>query len=268
MTYRHARTVLPAALSLLVFLLVACGSDDDPTDPPVDWPPAGDALVVDNTTVALFGAIDTADFAAVRDAHRIYYGHTSHGSQLVTGMQMLAAEDAACAPPTFHEVADDLGAAGDTTWVAPTSAYLNDHPGEYDVVMWSWCGGVSDNTPEGIDTYLQAMAGLEAEFPAVTFVYMTGHLDGTGAGGNLRARNDQIRAWCRAHGKILFDFAAIERFDPAGTEYPDGSDACEWCADWCSTNDCADCGSCAHSHCFNCYRKGQALWCLLAALPR
>jgi hypothetical protein len=127
---------------------------------------------------------------------------------------------------------------------------------------------VSDNTPEGIDTYLAAMVALETEYPDVVFVYMTGHLDGTGADGNLRARNDQIRAWCRARDEVLFDFAAIERHDPTGTEYPDGSDVCEWCTDRCASHECPDCGSCAHSHCFICYRKGMAFWCLLAKLPQ
>ena len=45
------------------------------------------------------------------------------------------------------------------------------------------------------------MSGLEAEFPAVRFVYMTGHLDGTGLQGNLHQRNEQIRAYCRSRRK-------------------------------------------------------------------
>lgn len=54
-------------------------------------------------------------------------------------------------------------------------------PGQVDVVVWSWCGGVSGNTVAGIDAYLGAMAALEADYPDLTFVYMTGHLDGGGA---------------------------------------------------------------------------------------
>jgi hypothetical protein len=55
------------------------------------------------------------------------------------------------------------------------------------VVIWSWCGQVSSATEADITTYLGLMSGLESDFPSVTFVSMTGHLDGTGLGGSLKA---------------------------------------------------------------------------------
>ena len=106
-----------------------------------------------------------------------------------------------------------------------------------------------------------------SDYPNVKFLYMTGHLDGSGVDGNLYLRNNQIRAWCAAHGKTLFDFADIESYSPDGTYYPDGSDACEWCYTWCASNTCPDCGDCAHSHCFNCYQKGKAGGGCLRAWP-
>ena len=63
--------------------------------------------------------------------------------------------------------------------------------------MWSWCGGCSDNTTEGIATYLKEMTALEKEYPNVQFIYMTGHLDGSGTNGNLNKSNEQIRAYCK-----------------------------------------------------------------------
>jgi len=132
------------------------------------------------------------------------------------------------------------------------------------VVVWSWCGGCSDNTEAGIAAYLAAMTQLELDYPQVAFVYMTGHLDGTGPDGNLYRSNEQIRAYCQAEDKLLFDFADIESWDPAGVYYPDETDACAWCTDWCAVEPCPDCGGCAHSHCFNCYLKGKGFWWLLA----
>ncbi len=209
-----------ALLFALLAMVTACGDDDPAERRHDDDPPPVGPTVFDHRAVDDFAAVTPADCEAIRAAHRIYYGHTSHGSQIVTGMRMLAAENACYQLPEFHEVSDDLGTAGDVSWAAVTRAFLDAHPGEVDVVMWSWCGGVSGNTVEGIDAYLAAMAALESDYPDVTFVYMTGHLDGSGTGGTLWPRNEQIRAWCRDHGKVLFDFAAIETYDPAGVATP------------------------------------------------
>ncbi len=140
------------------------------------------------------------------------------------------------------------------------------HP-ECNLAMWSWCGGASDNTEAGINIYLNAMNGLEQEYPNVQFIYMTGHLDGSGPSGTLYAMNNLIRAYCTANNKILFDFADIESYNPDGTYYPYETDACSWCSTWCSAHpDCPSCSYCAHSHCFNCYLKGKAFWWLMASM--
>jgi hypothetical protein len=117
-------------------------------------------------------------------------------------------------------------------WAAATREYLNSNS-DVNVVVWSWCGTVSGASEKLIDGYLNDLCELEEEFPAVRFVYMTGHLDGTGSQGNLHARNEQIRAYCLKHGKVLYDFADIERFDPDGVDYLDklGTDGCNWDAD-------------------------------------
>ena len=253
-------------LVTLLALSAACNGSDDPAvpgggsnPPPI---PSG-TLKADHACADAFATVPM-DAIASAGGLRLYYGHTSHGSQLVTGLAMIAAADAAYARPAIHEVGRDLGTLGDLAWATTTRAWLADHADETDVVLWSWCGGVSANTPAGIDAYLQAMTQLEADYPSITFIYMTGHLDGTGPGGTLHANNERIRAYCAAHSKWLFDFADIESWAPDGTSYPDESDACSWCEDWCASHDCPDCSSCAHSHCFNCWRKGQAFWWLLA----
>ncbi|RPJ40775.1 MAG: hypothetical protein EHM19_13135, partial [Candidatus Latescibacterota bacterium] len=216
-------------------------------------------IVADHESSDAFDLVPDSLFAAARADLRIFYGHTSHGSQVVTGLDMLATENPLYAKPTIYEYYGDLGHYGDLSWVAPTRSFLDSHP-TYNVVMWSWCGGASDNTEAGINTYLNAMEDLEADYPGVTFVYMTGHLDGTGPSGNLYVRNNQIRAFCAANDKVLFDFADIESWDPDGTYYPWETDACGWCSVWCAAHECPGCGDCAHSHCFNCYRKGMAWW--------
>ncbi len=253
---------------LLMFAVAACGnadSDGDPViDPPVENPPIlTGGTIANHLAVAAFDNLP-ADSRADVSALRIYYGHTSHGSQLMTGLQMLAREDPSFVKPDVHEELSDLGQRGDLTWESTTRAWLQTHAADTDVVIWSWCGGATDNTPAGIDIYLDAMNQLEADYPDIVFVYMTGHLDGTGVDGTLYANNNQIRDYCDEHDKWLFDFADIESYDPDGGYYPDGSDAAEWCYEWCATHECPSCIGCAHSHCFNCYLKGKAFWWLLA----
>ena len=144
--------------------------------------------------------------------------------------------------------------------------------------MWSWCGQ-ADTSQTNIQLYLDLMSQLEADYPDITFIYMTGHLNGTGETGNLYRRNNQIRDYCRANNKVLFDFADIESYDPDGNYFRDknADDHCDywsngteynWAQQWCAANPgkCPSCSSCAHSQCLNCYQKGKAFWWLMAKL--
>ncbi len=248
---------VPFLLAVILFVPFMLG--------PLSGPVVAGAIVADHNAVAEFDDIPLSVIEQVADDYRIYYGHTSHGSQIMTGLDMVEAENAAYAQPYCREVSDDLGHGGDTSWVPITRSYLDSH-GDINVVMWSWCGGCSDNTEAGINIYLNAMNGLEADYPTVTFIYMTGHLDGGGVDGNLYQRNNQIRNYCNAHNKVLFDFADVESWDPDGTYYPDETDACGWCSVWCGSHSCPGCERCAHSHCFNCFLKGKAFWWLMATV--
>ncbi|PWB72114.1 hypothetical protein C3F09_07090 [candidate division GN15 bacterium] len=230
------------------------------------------AVTADHSSVAKFQSVPASAILQARSQFNIFYGHTSHGSQIVTGMAMVRSLDTlyryneGSGTLDLEEYGDDLGLYGDTSWAPITRARLNQPGNNINLVMWSWCGGVSDNSEEGINLYLNTMSKLEQDYPNVIFMYMTGHLDGTGPTGNLYVRNNQIRAYCQTNNKVLFDFADIESYDPDGNYFPDAADDCAWCSDWCTTHPCLDCGGCAHSHCLNCHLKGQAFWWLLARL--
>ena len=65
-------------------------------------------------------------------------------------------------------------------WVDNTRTYLKDPANaDVNVVIWSWCGQVDQKYAAGTleNEYLQPMAQLEAEYPHIRFVYMTGHVD-------------------------------------------------------------------------------------------
>jgi len=249
-------------------------------------------LIVDHTAADL-DPIPAPAIEAARAQLHVAYGHTSHGSQLVDGMAGLFTFAGAPLPPStyaFNEggsggaldlddyfVPGDLGNPDRTTWAARTRAYL-DRPENRDVnvVIWSWCGQVSSATAADISTYLSLMSGLERDYPSVTFVYMTGHLDGTGTGGNLHLRNEQIREFCRTNNRVLYDFADIESFDPDGNGYlaRGGDDACNydggnwaraWQAGHVEGRDWYWCNA-AHTEPLNANQKAYAAWHLFARL--
>ena len=253
-----------------------------------------DSLIIDHRHTDLADVPLEWIEAAKSDLH-IAYGHTSHGSQIITGMTGLTrfanaphggstyawnnggtggALDLADTP---FSGADDLGNPNFTAWATATRSYLDDPANaDVNVVMWSWCGQVSSASAANITTYLTLMSGLEEDYPDVRFVYMTGHTDGSGLTGNLHVRNQQIRDYCAANDKILYDFEDIESYDPDGTYFGDRNvtDSCaydggNWAIEWQDSHtkgvDWYDCDS-AHSQPLNANLKAYAAWWLWARL--
>jgi len=254
-------------------------------------------FIIDHNCTDLTRIPQSAIEQAKSNLH-IAYGHTSHGSQLTTGMDGLVSFanggglDLSLPTNIFawldlddYFVEGDLGNPDRTTWAQRTRDYLN-NPANSDVnvVIWSWCGEVDASETE-IDLYLSLMSQLELDYPAVHFVYMTGHADGSGLSGNVHIRNQQIRNYCQSNGKILYDFYDIECYDPDGNYFGDKYvlDSCEydsdgdadpwgdanWATEWQNSHeegvDWYDCES-AHSESLNANRKAYAAWWLWARL--
>jgi hypothetical protein len=283
-------------------------------------------VIADHTHVDI-NVLPAAAITAAKNTLHIGYGHTSHGSQIADGMTGLVGfangggRGLALPEDIFAWNRGGTGGALDMregsgydagdldhdvgyypNWVNETAAYLGDpitatgfittgrgsnHP-EINVIMWSWCGQAAGRTEQTmIDTYLAPMTQFEATYPGVTFVYMTGHSDGTGEEGNLHLRNQQIRDYCLANNKVLFDFYDIELYDPDGAYYGDRrvDDACyydsngdgttdhdndeNWATSWQISHtqnvDWYACG-CIHSQALNCNQKAYAIWWLWARL--
>lgn len=285
-------------MMLSLLLAVSCSNEnnanngnDDQDNAQDELPVATDSMIIDHQHTNLeYVPLEWMNKART-DLH-IAYGHTSHGSQITTGMSGLVSF--ANAPhggstyawnsggtggaldlrDTPFSGASDLGNPDRTSWASATRTYLNAHH-DVNVIMWSWCGQ-ADGTEEQIDTYLDLMSDLEEDYPDVRFVYMTGHTNGSGLTGNLHLRNQQIRNYCEAHKKILFDFEDIESYDPDGKYFGDKNvtDSCaytggNWAIEWQNSHtegvDWYNCSS-AHSQPLNANLKAYAAWWLWARL--
>ncbi len=222
-------------LMSIMILTTLCTVEEDPGKENLPARPA----IIDHSCASL-SEIPAMWIAKAKEDLHIAYGHTSHGSQITKGMTGLTGfrgdiykwnnggTDGAL---DLHDYAmpGDLGNPDRIRWEQETREYLDANK-DVNVVMWSWCGQVSYSSEEDIDLYLDLMSGLEQDFPGVRFVYMTGHLDGTGLTGNLHLRNEQIRNFCKTNNKLLYDFADIESYDPDGNYFGDrkATDGCNY----------------------------------------
>jgi hypothetical protein len=281
-----------ALISLLVGLglMAGCSAANDDPDPNAE------AMIINHASIDLDETPSTYIDQAKQMLH-IAYGHTSHGSQLTDGMSGLVqwkgtlyswnnggtggALDLRDYYGNFGNlgVAADLGNPNRTAWESATRTYLSQNP-TVNVIIWSWCGQV-EGTQSDIQLYLDLMDGLEEDYPNVRFVYMTGHTDGSPLTGTVPIRNKQIRDYCLANNKILYDFADIESYNPDGTYFGDKlvNDACDydsngdgmqdsnWAVDWQNAHpgEWYNCSS-AHSQPLNANMKAYAAWHLWARL--
>jgi len=223
----------------------------------------------------------------------VHYAHTSHGSQILSGLEWLEGRNSKYnvdievggpavvpADTTALRFYDGNNYSGnyitpDMYWetsdgVAHTNSVVT--TGWFDFSLWTWCGQMSSYSDTQVQTYLDTLAQLESDHPAMRFIYYTGHTDGTAPGSTLWQNNDMVRQYAQQNNKVLFDFADIETYTPAGggPYYNDGDGYCEWCADWCTAHptnfECQSPPGCAHTHGLACTLKGQAYWWLMARL--
>jgi hypothetical protein len=237
-------------------------------------------------TCANLGRIPTAWIDSAKVNIRVHFAHTSHGGQIHDGLWFIAEHDPfysmAYENNTLPDEADALlifnGQTSatyitpDLYWASPegiadTETVLAANP-ELDVSLFVWCSELDGWTAPQVAAYLDSVSALEERFPGVTFVYCTGNAQATGAMGyNRWRRNEEIRAFCAANGKVLYDFADLDSWwwNPAagaweqatyeyeGSQVPyehpelQGNDA-------------------SHTSWASCIIKGQAMWWLGAML--
>ncbi|MCD4698755.1 MAG: hypothetical protein K8S16_21190 [Bacteroidales bacterium] len=257
----------------------------------------GQGIIIDHTCENL-SQIPMSWIDSVQANQKWHYAHTSHGGQLTTGLARIETNDPAYniarGYSTLPNVPGALcifdGQEGDT-YISPeeywrtasgmnkTRDVLNNNP-TINVSQWCWCCQVNSYSENDIQEYLDSISVLESEFPDVTFVYMTGNAQ-TGPGNhynqnltqgyNRHLRNEQIRNYCIANNKVLFDFADIdcwwynptsEEWEFSTYEYWNGSDTITVPFEHPQYN----LNQAGHTSFENCENKGKAVWWMMAKL--
>lgn len=257
--------------------------------------PSGEAIIIDHTCTDLSQIPDY--WIEQAKALAVHYAHTSHGSQIVSGIEKLEQVDpkydmdifyAGGSPPPSLDCEPGAFCLYDgnppETYIEPDDYWETEagrdrtravaDTGLFDYSMWSFCGQQSWYPTETVQLYLDTLAGFEQEYPDTRFILMTGHTDGGGE--TLARNNDMVRQYTQDHGAVLFDFADLETYAPDGSGPYDNDveGTCQWCADWCLAHpeDCVDLpDECAHTDYQEeqklfCKLKGNAFWWLMARL--
>ena len=206
------------------------------------------AIIIDHNCSKLEPIPESAIQDAKDNLH-IAYDHTSHGSQLITGMSALIGQTSlvgykgdiynfnnggtnnALDLHDYFSPTGDLGYEDD--WAPATRTYL-DAPENSDVnvIIWSWCNIYGHD----IAKYLTNMELLISEYGpggtriidqtrtvAVTFVFMTGHTNAGSAENEWTFNaNKQIRQHCIDNNRVLYDFYDIECYNPNDEYFGDG----------------------------------------------
>jgi len=212
-------------------------------------------IIIDHTYTDITELPEEAILQAKETLH-IAYGHTSHGSQLTTGMTGLVnfangGGKGLSLPENifawnnggtngaldFHDGAMGGDVGYYPQWVDNTRNYLGTPNSEgmgsanpdVNVIMWSWCGQIEEKYENNTlySEYFDPMCQLELDYYGVHFVYMTGHVDYWYHTINVLA-NKAVRNFCINNNKILYDFADIESYDPDGTYFEFANDNCDY----------------------------------------
>ncbi len=233
-------------------------------------------IIVDHTRTDLAN-ISIDHINAAKERFKIYFGHTSHGSQIPVGLERIeslmggpymVAIDWNLPQEQGSLCIRDRSDTYDPQDFFPTVPQALEQNPNINVVIYGWCGQPGNNNGTLLQSYLQTMSQLEKQFPNVYFVYMTGHAQEKDCAGDTRYHfNESLRQYCRDNNKILFDFGDLDSWfqdeqhaytSPSWCEHADEQIPCEhpqYHGD-----------QAGHTTFESCEQKGKAFWRMLCDL--
>ena len=194
------------------------------------WPVT---LVFGSGTGAVIVDHNCVDVSTVPDSYllpasslRVLMRHASVGQGIIWGLDCLAGDhptNSACScfsagkynrDNWVFEARTGNGQDKVDDLVAQTALRLDD----FDVFMMKFCyiDALGDGHPDW-EYFRSRMEKLEADYPGKTFVWWTIPLTRDGQPGT-DVFNAQMRSYCAANGKVLFDIADIECHEADGTK--------------------------------------------------
>jgi len=248
---------------------------------------SGQGIIIDHNCLN----IEQIPLSVINDIQqniRWQYAHLSHGSQLLCGLQQI--EDAIptysiaigggyngtnLIPPYLPTETGAMciyngncGYTIDNTnyWKPVESGHCTENTlisnPTLNVSAYCWCEELDAFTEAEVQEYLEAMTAYEEQFPNVTFVYFTSNAKADGAAGyNRHLRCNQIRQYCIANNKVLFDFEDLDCwYNGEHSTYLYNGEEIPVQHSYFSGSECG------HINYYGFLNKGKALWWMMARI--
>ena len=163
--------------------------------------------------------VDKISDEAINEAQSVMMSldHASVGVNIKNGMEDLKVIDA----KLYDYPNWDWHNRGNPGWKEKVDQFVSwvaDNITDYDVFQMKFC---YIDTAAQWSYYRDAMLELEVTYPDKIFVWWTMPITTTG-NDNRDAFNSQVRNFCAANGKPLYDIADIESHNPSGVPISEG----------------------------------------------
>ncbi len=261
----------------MIFNIISCVTNNEGEESKEDNEIVGNVYMLIDHNCTDISKIPDEWINKAKELLKIHYGHSSHGSQITVGLEILANKNSKysfslsdCSMPvTTTSISMIEGQHTDgycETYITPelywqgndalniTRNMLNTR--DINVSGWAWCTQLNDYSESEVQEYLNNMNKLEQEYANVRFFYMTGNAQTLSR--NRYNRNQQIRNYCKDNNKILFDFADLDSWYN-GVQYKEDGISMEnphYYGDERGT----------HTTLESCENKAKAFWWLMARL--